>query len=908
MKKKEGNKMATKVGNNQCLLVLSITFLFMATLFLPFINLVASQDTKDNGGVESRASRNDWLGPFHDSQNTNYVDVDPPSSAKDLWKVKLGSEMNVTSPLIVDNEVYVGNPQDRTINSFDLKSGAERWKAYGGAVNGRSLVVGETFVYSPEENTIVAYYRTNGTKAWTITGFSIPAQPIITDVGLMVPGYPSSGLYDLNTGAKIHSYVIEYMEDTICAAYNNILYFNNWSVSALDMNTGSILWSSLEGGQISTREPVIVVGGHVILSGNGDLAALRRSDGVLEWKLDTNGPKNNHYDTGLSSDGSMLYLTGRINNVTGIHALDVSSGDVKWSTPTNIGLRSILNTVLMKDTLFVGFKNDTDSSKGSIWSLNAQTGMINWIANFPNDDLMKMAAAPNTLIVANKNIRAIGTSVLENNPPLVVLDKHVQPWVQQSGNIVITGNATDHDVQDGINRLELKVTRYKDVTTIISDQIINYSSVSKVPFSWVLDTTKLKNLDFQKDDDFYIANTIAYDTHGTSGFAQFNFSVNNSGVSPGIPTYTITYPTPDLTVGGVVNITGSAPDGWSVAITIDDGVRENVTWTSTKDEWKFQWDTTTYSNGKHMIKALPKEQPGALRPYHLAAVNVTVINPFPVLSLSLPRDNDGDYLVDVKKPVNFTPPVNPVFAPGTSSYYWDFGDSDTSQDAAPTHSYSKSGMYWVKLSMTNGTNSANLQIVVKVTEPRRPGGGVPSANLIGIGALAISIILIVGLVALANTEVGIYGMLPPLMGLYTRISKVEVLDHYTRGRIMGYLQANPGETYHSIKDELDLNNGTLSYHLKVMEREGFIRSSRDGIYKRFYPMTLKVPRPITLEEQILGTLRRNPGISQKEITNKVGNNPATVHRTLHRMEQAGIVRLSRDGRVTKCYLSEEPET
>jgi len=187
-----------------------------------------------------------------------------------------------------------------------------------------------------------------------------------------------------------------------------------------------------------------------------------------------------------------------------------------------------------------------------------------------------------------------------------------------------------------------------------------------------------------------------------------------------------------------------------------------------------------------------------------------------------------------------------------------------------------------------------------------PETSVPNASP-ALAAVSISVIGMMSLVAFANTEVGINGMLPPLFGLYTRIRKIEVLDHYTRGRIMGYLQSNPGVNYNSIKDELGLNNGALTYHLQVLEREGYIRSERTGLHKRFYPMTAKREDRISLEELVLATLRKNPGISQKDIAFRLGQNPTTIHRIIQKLMKAEMVVLEKEGKVNHCYLARETE-
>ena len=94
---------------------------------------------------------------------------------------------------------------------------------------------------------------------------------------------------------------------------------------------------------------------------------------------------------------------------------------------------------------------------------------------------------------------------------------------------------------------------------------------------------------------------------------------------------------------------------------------------------------------------------------------------------------------------------------------------------------------------------------------------------------------------LGATEVGYFSLISLFLPLYVRLKKKDVLSHFTRGQIFGYIQANPGTHYNAIIQDLRLHNGVGAYHLSVLEREGFIRSLRDGIYKRFYPSTMRIP-------------------------------------------------------------------
>ncbi len=145
-----------------------------------------------------------------------------------------------------------------------------------------------------------------------------------------------------------------------------------------------------------------------------------------------------------------------------------------------------------------------------------------------------------------------------------------------------------------------------------------------------------------------------------------------------------------------------------------------------------------------------------------------------------------------------------------------------------------------------------------------------------------------------------------IIPLYTKLKREKILDHFVRGKIYGYILANPGEHYNAIREALDLTNGSLAHHLRTLEREGFIKSKRFGIYRRFYPMNMKMPKEEfeikEIQKTILGVIEKNPGISQKEIASNINLTPPTVNYHIGILSHEGLVHVSRNGRKTECYL------
>jgi len=178
----------------------------------------------------------------------------------------------------------------------------------------------------------------------------------------------------------------------------------------------------------------------------------------------------------------------------------------------------------------------------------------------------------------------------------------------------------------------------------------------------------------------------------------------------------------------------------------------------------------------------------------------------------------------------------------------------------------------------------------------------------------ISIISITGLITLAiiaSTEAGKYGLFKTFfVPLYSRLKRDEMLDHFVRGQIYGYIMSHPGEHYNHIKAKLDVTNGTLSHHLRALEFQGYIKSQRDGTYKRFYPTDMKIPRTkgIKLSDLQLGIIdavRQCPGLSQKEIARREGLSQQTVSYNLSVLKRMGLLDSSREGVRKRYFLSAE---
>ena len=179
---------------------------------------------------------------------------------------------------------------------------------------------------------------------------------------------------------------------------------------------------------------------------------------------------------------------------------------------------------------------------------------------------------------------------------------------------------------------------------------------------------------------------------------------------------------------------------------------------------------------------------------------------------------------------------------------------------------------------------------------------------------AIAIGTMAGLIAILATEAGRFAFLVfILVPLYTRLKPEQVTDHFIRGQILGYVKANPGETYTHIKKALSLSNGTFVYHARILESQGHIRSIKDGANRRFYPAEMRIPTEVRdvelnqVQRMIYTIVMEYPGISQTKIAKMVKLAPSTVNYHVNIMTKVGVIERKRSGRLSLCFATEDGE-
>jgi predicted transcriptional regulator len=222
------------------------------------------------------------------------------------------------------------------------------------------------------------------------------------------------------------------------------------------------------------------------------------------------------------------------------------------------------------------------------------------------------------------------------------------------------------------------------------------------------------------------------------------------------------------------------------------------------------------------------------------------------------------------------------------------------------HSFYFTASDGIDINTSNSFNSPEI-------DPVNVGSKSEVYNSIFTIAIGFIIVIIITSLFIGGTEVGKYKFVSLfVVPLYNRINHDKVFENYTRGKIHGYIQAKPGDNYNSIKYALNLKNGTLTHHTRILEKEGLIKITRDGLLTRFYPVGTKIPEENKLElkevqEELIDIIRHQPGITQHEITNLLQLSQTTLSYNLISLTRNNLIREEQVGREKKYYINPESE-
>jgi DNA-binding MarR family transcriptional regulator len=129
-------------------------------------------------------------------------------------------------------------------------------------------------------------------------------------------------------------------------------------------------------------------------------------------------------------------------------------------------------------------------------------------------------------------------------------------------------------------------------------------------------------------------------------------------------------------------------------------------------------------------------------------------------------------------------------------------------------------------------------------------------------AVSFSAMLLAFVISHEGIRIPLTGVSLGILGLIGRTHETND-GKFQRGRLMGYLTANPGCHFRALLSALEMSNGQLTHHIRILEDEDRIWRRGDGRLVRFYPSA--IPKATPGDELPIPPLSPDPNSLQGKI-------------------------------------------
>jgi predicted transcriptional regulator len=168
--------------------------------------------------------------------------------------------------------------------------------------------------------------------------------------------------------------------------------------------------------------------------------------------------------------------------------------------------------------------------------------------------------------------------------------------------------------------------------------------------------------------------------------------------------------------------------------------------------------------------------------------------------------------------------------------------------------------------------------------------------------------------AIFASEGARFAILLAVMGPLIAITQRGEGGIFTRGRLLGFIEAHPGIHFSALRDALELGNGVTAHHIQILEKEGRVISWMDGRVRRFASSGVdqsrlqEIQNPVTgMQIAILQVLSESGalGIHTGELRTKLATSRQLLSYHMKQLSERNFVKSSGRGRSLRWNLLEE---
>lgn len=167
-----------------------------------------------------------------------------------------------------------------------------------------------------------------------------------------------------------------------------------------------------------------------------------------------------------------------------------------------------------------------------------------------------------------------------------------------------------------------------------------------------------------------------------------------------------------------------------------------------------------------------------------------------------------------------------------------------------------------------------------------------------------------GVLALAGSTAGASALVAPgwrttlsrlfkrwgWLGLFTRLDQAQILHNRTRAEMLEYVRSNPGERVETMRRTLNLSNGTMLHHVKMLRQANLLRVVKQGNVARLFragPRLQPSPYVPAVRKQILTRIQESPGPTQRQLAEMLQLSERMISYHVRTLEEQGFIHAHR---------------
>lgn len=159
--------------------------------------------------------------------------------------------------------------------------------------------------------------------------------------------------------------------------------------------------------------------------------------------------------------------------------------------------------------------------------------------------------------------------------------------------------------------------------------------------------------------------------------------------------------------------------------------------------------------------------------------------------------------------------------------------------------------------------------------------------------LVVGALVFIYIIALASHFLIMTGVSLFLLLIY----KIRSIKSGMRSKILDYIEKDGAVHLRGLSRALNINRGTMNYHLNILEKFKMIKSSKFGRFKVFYSNSGHNGLYIDgTAEKILEYVRDNPDSTAGDIATNLRISPSSVSHHIKNLEEKGLIYVNRKGR------------